>query len=35
MIGCEVALLFQDGNPLKPLIVGRVVEPAREGAPGR
>jgi hypothetical protein len=33
MIGCEVALLFQDGNPLKPLIVGRIVEPARAKAP--
>ena len=33
MIGCEVALLFQDGNPHKPLIVGRIVEPARGKAP--
>lgn len=30
MIGAEVALLFQDGNPGRPLIVGRVVEPARK-----
>jgi len=29
MIGCEVALLFQEGDPQKPLIVGRVVKPAR------
>lgn len=28
MIGCEVALLFQNGDPRKPLIVGRIVEPA-------
>jgi hypothetical protein len=26
MIGCEVALLFQEGDPRKPLIVGRVVK---------
>ncbi|KRB32508.1 MULTISPECIES: DUF6484 domain-containing protein [Mesorhizobium] len=32
MIGAEVALLFQDGNPGRPLIVGRVVEPARKAA---
>ncbi|MER8947225.1 DUF6484 domain-containing protein [Mesorhizobium sp. M0959] len=29
MIGCEVALLFQEGDPRKPLIVGRIVEPDR------
>ncbi|RWB01531.1 DUF6484 domain-containing protein [Mesorhizobium sp.] len=29
MIGSEVALLFQDGDPARPLIVGRIVEPAR------
>ncbi|WFP75855.1 DUF6484 domain-containing protein [Mesorhizobium sp. WSM4906] len=29
MIGAEVALLFQDGDPSRPLIVGRVIEPAR------
>ncbi|ESW90497.1 hypothetical protein X773_02640 [Mesorhizobium sp. LSJC285A00] len=29
MIGTEVALLFQDGDPLRPLIVGRIVEPSR------
>jgi hypothetical protein len=33
MIGCEVALLFQDGNPHKPLIVGRIVEPAQARTP--
>jgi len=32
MIGAEVALMFEDGDPLRPLIVGRLVEPAR-GAP--
>jgi hypothetical protein len=32
MIGAEVALLFQDGNPGRPLIVGRVVEPARKSS---
>ncbi|MBZ9883757.1 DUF6484 domain-containing protein [Mesorhizobium sp. CA10] len=29
MIGCEVALLFQEGNPRRPLIVGRIVDPNR------
>ncbi|PBB93756.1 hypothetical protein CK215_07510 [Mesorhizobium sp. WSM3864] len=29
MIGRDVALLFQEGNPRKPLIVGRIVEPSR------
>ncbi|MER9754760.1 DUF6484 domain-containing protein [Mesorhizobium sp. M0166] len=34
MIGAEVALLFQDGDPGRPLIVGRIVEPApRASAP--
>lgn len=28
-IGAEVALLFQEGDPEKPLIVGRIVVPAR------
>ncbi|WP_202300417.1 DUF6484 domain-containing protein [Mesorhizobium sp. 131-2-1] len=32
MIGSEVALLFQDGDPGRPLIVGRIVEPARRGS---
>lgn len=32
MIGAEVALLFQDGNPCRPLIVGRIVEPARKAS---
>ncbi|PBB65436.1 hypothetical protein CK228_27360 [Mesorhizobium sp. WSM4312] len=30
MIGAEVALLFQDGDPSRPLIVGRIVEPQRK-----
>ncbi|PLP58171.1 hypothetical protein CYK37_17775 [Mesorhizobium loti] len=30
MIGSEVALLFQEGDPAKPLIVGRIVEPVRK-----
>ncbi|MBZ9810871.1 MULTISPECIES: DUF6484 domain-containing protein [unclassified Mesorhizobium] len=30
MVGSEVALLFQEGDPVKPLIVGRVVDPARK-----
>jgi hypothetical protein len=29
-IGAEVALLFQEGDPGKPLIVGRIVERARK-----
>lgn len=29
MIGAEVALLFEDGDVGRPLIVGRIVEPAR------
>lgn len=32
MTGAEVALMFEGGDPLRPLIVGRLVEPAR-GAP--
>jgi hypothetical protein len=32
MVGSEVALLFQEGDPAKPLIVGRIVEPARKTA---
>jgi hypothetical protein len=27
--GSEVALLFEDGDPERPLIIGRIVEPAR------
>jgi hypothetical protein len=27
--GCEVALLFEDGDRARPLIVGRIVEPAK------
>lgn len=30
MIGAEVALLFQDGDPGRPLIVGRIIDPARK-----
>ncbi|RWB34336.1 MAG: hypothetical protein EOS57_17600 [Mesorhizobium sp.] len=30
MVGSEVALLFQEGDAMKPLIVGRIVEPARK-----
>jgi len=30
MIGSEVALLFQEGDVSRPLIVGRIVEPARK-----
>jgi hypothetical protein len=29
MIGSEVALLFENANPLKPLIVGRIVDPVK------
>jgi hypothetical protein len=29
-VGTEVALLFQDGDPGRPLIVGRIVEPVRK-----
>jgi hypothetical protein len=30
MAGCDVALLFEEGDPARPLIVGRVVEPTGE-----
>lgn len=30
MIGAEVALLFQEGDPNRPLIVGRIVDPMRK-----
>lgn len=30
MVGAEVALLFEDGDPGRPLIVGRIVDPARK-----
>jgi len=33
MIGSDVALLFQDGDPGTPLIMGRIVEPARKTPP--
>ncbi|MBY5470519.1 hypothetical protein ELI54_29040 (plasmid) [Rhizobium ruizarguesonis] len=29
MVGSEVALLFEGGDALRPLIVGRIVDPAR------
>lgn len=32
MIGAEVALLFEDCDPRRPLIVGRIVQPARDEA---
>jgi len=32
-VGAQVALLFQDGDPRRPLVVGRIVEPARKAAP--
>ncbi|MER8826766.1 DUF6484 domain-containing protein [Mesorhizobium sp. M0938] len=32
MIGSEVALLFENGDPRRPLIVGRIVEPAKKQA---
>jgi hypothetical protein len=32
MVGSEVALLFEGGDPLKPLVVGRIVEPRRAPA---
>ncbi|RWQ01562.1 DUF6484 domain-containing protein [Mesorhizobium sp.] len=35
MIGAEVALLFQEGDPGRPLIVGRIVEPARGATPAQ
>lgn len=31
--GCEVALLFEDGARTRPLIIGRIVEPARQQVP--
>ena len=32
MVGSEVALLFQGGDPRMPLIVGRIVDPGRKSA---
>ena len=32
MVGAEVALLFEDGDPSQPLIVGRIVNPATASA---
>lgn len=31
-VGAEVALLFEDGDRARPLIVGKLVEPARDDA---
>jgi hypothetical protein len=30
-VGSEVALLFENGDPLRPLVVGRIVAPLRRG----
>ena len=32
--GSEVALLFEDGDRERPLIIGRIVEPVRQDKPG-
>jgi Domain of unknown function (DUF6484) len=32
MIGAEVALMFQDGDPRRPLIIGRVLDPSKSDA---
>jgi hypothetical protein len=32
MVGAEVALLFEGGEATRPLIVGRIVEPARKSS---
>ena len=34
-IGAEVALLFEDGDRMRPLIIGKLIEPAREDASPR
>ncbi len=31
--GCEVALLFEDGARIRPLIIGRIIDPARTDYP--
>lgn len=35
MIGTEVALLFEQGDSSRPLIVGRLVDPVRKPAPAQ
>jgi hypothetical protein len=35
MVGAEVALLFEGGDPTRPLIVGRVVDPVRKSSAAR
>lgn len=32
MVGSEVALLFEGGDPARPLVVGRIVDPSRRAA---
>lgn len=32
LVGSEVALMFQEGDPHRPLIMGRIVESVRKGA---
>lgn len=34
-VGSEVALLFEGGDPARPLIVGRIVDPARAASRAR
>ncbi len=32
-VGREVALLFEDGDPIKPILVGPIIDPRNEGRP--
>jgi hypothetical protein len=34
-VGCSVALLFEDGNLVRPVVIGRILHPEREPAPQR